>query len=93
MAQQPQIVIQGFAEAETGIDQNPLAGDAALLERLQDRRQEDAIGDGPGDVADDDARTCPSLGQLSQRGNTGGGRKRMAHRGRRVSEGLDRPEA
>ena len=54
-------------------DRDVLAGNALLLEDAQHGRQDQPIGHGPGDVADEDAGVAPAAGQLGQ----GGGADRV----------------
>ncbi len=53
-------------------DQNVLAGNPRLFQRLQHRRQNQRVGNRTRDVADDDAGTAPARGQLPERGRLAG---------------------
>ena len=62
-----------------------LAGDALLFQGAQQRRQDQAVGHRPGDVADEDAGVLAAAGQLGQRRGAdgcGAGRRRWRPRDR-----------
>ena len=71
-------------------DQDPLPGNARFLDRRDQRGKQRAVGDGPGDVADEDAGAFPAPGDFRERRASHGLFQRLPHRTDRVLEGLHR---
>ena len=57
----------GPVQAGGDEDEDVLAGDALLFEGPQHRRQDEAVGHRPGDVADEDAGVLAAAGELGER--------------------------